>query len=223
METPPAQPQRKSKRRRNRNRNRKRRNVSPQEVDHNEVSVEQQQTKSVSLSPSQAQSVESRQTRKRQRQRKKVTISDNLNNLNFNDINNVTKQLNEWLHELSNQDNSQFMTAFMKANGVDIIVEKMIKYIGNIQLSQQQNRMLSNAIVSLFDLMLSGTHEYHEWLYQQIYKLSVDLKKLSSTNTTDDDDNLMEIIKRETRNLVHAQTKRLNNMDEISMCYIIYI
>ena len=80
------------------------------------------------------------------RKKKKVTLNDKLNGLNLSNINSSTQQLNEWINLLNNNDNQRFLNSFIKANGIDIIVHKMILDLGDIDIQNQNNKMYQNQI-----------------------------------------------------------------------------
>lgn len=155
---------------------------------------------------------------------------DDLNNLDLlKNINSSTQQLNKWIEELSSQE---FYSNFLKANGIDIIVEKVVLSLGNIDLSQQQNYTLQLQIIQLFDKLLSGTNQYHQWLFKKLCQLSSELQKLSSNsnnsnnsnlnNNNNNNSNLVDVITKEAKALIHAQTKNpVINKNEIGM--LLYI
>jgi len=113
----------------------------------------------------------------------------------------------------SSSGSQQFLNSFIKSNGIVIIVEKIILNLGDIKFDNRQNIQLSQCIISLFDIMLSGTHDYHQWLFDRLCALAQEIKKLSSDQSKKNNDNqqLISTICEETKNLISAQTLNLMN------------
>lgn len=225
------EPRKKSKRKRKRKRKNKNRDKQ-QEIDEDDNEQEQEQDiiDNDDQESTPKQPIKQAKEKKRERKKKKK-----VKDLNFRNINGSIQQLKQWRDQLQREINNklasqQFLNSFMKQDGIVVIAEKMVLHLGDINFNNRQDFnafTLRDLIISLFDLMLSGTHEYHEWLFGRLCQLAQEIKKLSSDNndTTQNNKNnnnqqLISTICEETRNLISAQTLNLlNRRNDIGMSF----
>jgi len=111
------------------------------------------------------------------------------------------------LHQ--NLSTQSFLTEFMKVNGMDTIVGKMINDLG--EMDNVQINKVSLPLIGMFDIVLCGTHKYHQWLFSKLVKLSNKLKEVNISKVIKEK-SLDKIIRSETTKLIRAQIRVGINM-----------
>eukprot|EP01083_Nonionella_stella_P266142 900710_1 len=201
------EPQRKKKRKRARRRRKK-----EDDRDNKEEEEEEDEEYSPHHGSEDRNRSESPKTITKPKKKKKETLNDNLKSLDLSEVATSRFQLNEWLNLLQNAgENKAFLNAFAKANGIEIIVEKLV--LNDSGTNNQYNSL----IVSLFDILLCGTRDYHQWLFSKLIKLGQNLKDLNvnSQNNSGGHADLVSIITQQARSLIRAQTRSLRRSSEI--------
>lgn len=208
-EAPRDEPQRKRKKRRRRKKNKTTSNNAPiANAQPESASVSPNAKGNATTSPSSPQ-----KARKRNR---KTSLAEKLRDFDLLDpeANNV---LTQWITML--RQNRQFMTLFQRHKGVDCVVKKVVLQFCEMDMAQEANKRLHANIVKLFDTMLCGTNNYHQWLLDELINLSHQISK-QNTNTGS---NLVTIISQQAESLVHAQCNLTTNTNDIGIFYLLLL